>query len=146
MANVTANRLINGTFGTLWIDDDQIAECFGLQAKVELQKEDVRLAGQLATDSKMVAWKGKGSVKLHKVTTRFADKINQILSEGKAARFTIISKLADPDSYGTERVAIGNVSFDDLTLADWECAKVGEISAPFTFTSYNFLDQIEQDV
>ena len=32
------------------------------------------------------------------------------------------------------------VSFDDLTLADWEAAKLGTIEAPFTFEDYDLLD------
>ena len=45
-----------------------------------------------------------------------------------------------PDSYGAERVALYDVSFDDLTLADWEAAKLGQIEAPFTFEDFDVLD------
>ena len=48
-----------------------------------------------------------------------------------------------PDSYGAERVALYDVSFDDLTLADWQAAAVGSVTAPFTFSDYEYLDQIE---
>ena len=58
-------------------------------------------------------------------------------------RCTIISKLRDPDSYGAERVALYNVSFDDLTLADWQAATMGTVTAPFTFSRYELLDTIE---
>nr|WP_330372777.1 phage tail tube protein [Lachnoclostridium phytofermentans] len=61
----------------------------------------------------------------------------------KDIRFTIISKLDDPDAYGAERVVISNASFDDVTLADWEVAKKGSVEAPFTFTDYDFLDKVE---
>lgn len=57
-------------------------------------------------------------------------------------RFTVISKLADPDSYGAERVVVKNVSLDDLTLADWEVGAVGKTEVPFTFTDYEYLDSI----
>ena len=55
----------------------------------------------------------------------------------------MISKLRDPDSYGAERVALYDVSFDDLTLADWQATAVGSVTAPFTFSDYEYLDQIE---
>ena len=35
-----------------------------------------------------------------------------------------------------------NVSFDDLTLADWEAKSPGKVESPFTFTDYEFLDMI----
>lgn len=57
-------------------------------------------------------------------------------------RFTLISKLADPDAYGAERVSITGVQMDDLTLFDWEAQKPLETEAPFTFTCYEYLDQI----
>lgn len=143
MANIAANKVISGTFGQVWVDDELIAECHGLQAKVEMQKEDIKLAGTLMTDSKVISAKGKGSLKMFHVTTRFADKISKMLKEGRDVRYTIVSKLADPDAFGAERVVVSNVSFDDLTLADWETGKSGDIAAPFTFTGFDYLDKID---
>lgn len=143
---VTANHVISGTFGEVWVDDDKIGECHGLQAKVDIQKEDIKLAGTLFTDAKVISAKCKGSMKLFHITTRFADKISDMLRSGIDTRFTIISKLADPDALGYERVVIKNVSFDDLTLADWETGKAGDITAPFTFTDYEYMDKIETDI
>jgi hypothetical protein len=37
-------------------------------------------------------------------------KIGNLIRTGSDPRFTIISKLNDPDSYGAERVAVKNVS------------------------------------
>ena len=56
---------------------------------------------------------------------------------------TVVSKLADPNAAGAERVAFYGVQFTDLTLADWQVATTGKITAPFTFTRYEFLDMIE---
>lgn len=79
---------------------------------------------------------------MHKVNTRMAGLIGRQIRQGHDPRFTVISKLDDPDSFGAERVVLKNVSFDDLTLADWEAGTAGKIEAPFTFTDYEFLDQI----
>ena len=69
-----------------------------------------------------------------------AGKIGDKLKQGKDVRFTVISKLDDPDAYGAERVAVTGVSLDDLTLADWEVGKTGSTENPFTYTDYSFLD------
>ena len=42
-------------------------------------------------------------------------------------------------------MALYNVSFDDMTLADWKAATVGSITAPFTFSRYELLDLIEAE-
>ena len=39
-------------------------------------------------------------------------------------------------------MAVYNVSLDDLTLADWQAATVGKVTVPFTFSRYEFMDQI----
>ncbi len=138
-----ARRIINGTHGELWLDDDFVHECYGMQAKISVEKETVPMCGQMGQDSKLIGWKGTGSLKFNKVNTRMGNLIGQALREGRDLRFKIISKLDDPDAYGAERVAIRSVSFDDLTLANWEDKKAGKVEVPFTFTDFEFLDKID---
>lgn len=137
-----AKRVINGTWGEVWLDSDKVAECFGLQAKLNFKKEPITLCRQLGSDTKITGYDGTGSLRMHKVNSRLAKKIINNVGSGKEVRFTIISKLADPDSYGAERILIKDVSFDDLTLADWEAGAVGKVEAPFTFTKAEYLDMI----
>lgn len=139
------NRIISGTWGEVWLDSDYVSEAYGLQAKINYNKEDVNLCGQMAVDSKVTSVKMTGSISMHKVNSRMARKIGEEIKNGKDIRFQIISKLADPDAYGKERITLKNVSMDDLTLADWEVSKKGSITAPFTFTGYEFLDDIEEE-
>lgn len=141
----SAKRVINGTFGSVWLDGEQIAECYGFQAKLSFNKEDVPMCGQMATDKKLTDMSGTGSMRLYKVYTRAAATIGNAVKNGQDPRFTVISRLKDPDAYGTERVAVRNVSFDDITLADWEAKTVGKAEMPFTFTDFEFLDVIDAD-
>lgn len=138
----TAKRVLNGSFGSIWIDGEKIAECTACQLKVSKNKETINLCGQFMTDTKATSASGTGSLTLYKVDSGFAQKLSDLQS-GVDRRFTVISKLKDPDSWGAERVAVYNVSFDDLTLADWQAATVGTVTTPFTFSRYEFLDQIE---
>ncbi len=138
----SAKRVMNGTFGEVWLDGDYVSECFGLQAKVTFNKEDVALCGQMAKDKKVTSISCTGSLKLHKVSSRMALAIGDSIKAGIDPRFTIISKLADPDAYGSERIVLRNVSFDDLTLADWTAAANGTVEAPFSFSEYELLDSV----
>lgn len=138
----SAKRVISGTWGEVWLDGDKVSECYGLQAKVSFNKEDIALCGQMASDKKVTSIECTGSLRMHKVTSRMALAIGGNIRNGKDVRFTIVSKLKDPDAYGAERVVLSNVSFDDLTLADWEAKSVGKVECPFTFTDYEFLDEI----
>ena len=138
----SAKRVVSGTWGEVWLDDDKVSECYGLQAKASFNKEDIALCGQMASDKKVTSIDCTGSLRLHKVTSRMAQAIGENIRNGRDVRFTIVSKLKDPDAYGAERVVLRNVSFDDLTLADWEAKSVGKVECPFTFTDYEFLDEI----
>ena len=138
----SAKRVISGTWGEVWLDGDKVSECYGLQAKVSFNKEDIALCGQMASDKKVTSIECTGSLRMYKVTSRMALAIGENIRNGKDVRFTIVSKLKDPDAYGAERVVLSNVSFDDLTLADWEAKSVGKVECPFTFTDYEFLDEI----
>ena len=52
----------------------------------------------------------------------------------------MITNLDDPDNPSNQRVALKGISFDDLTLADWEAARLGQIEAPFTFEDWEVID------
>ena len=64
----------------------------------------------------------------------------QALKNGQDLRHTLISNLEDPDNPNNQRISVTGVSFDDLTLADWEAARLGQIEAPFTFEDFDVLD------
>lgn len=137
-----AARLISGTFGELWLDGEKIAECTACQGKLAKNKEDIILCGQIMVDSKMMSIKGTGSITLYHVDSGFILREGQI-QEGVDRRFTIVTKLKDPDSFGAERIAYYNVSFDDITLSDWAAGKNGTGTKPFTFTGFALLDAIQ---
>ena len=133
-------KVINGTHGSLWINDQEVSEVKSFQVKAEFQKEEVKIAGQMATDTKYMGYSIKGSLSLHKVNSRMIKFISDSIKAGKEPRFTLIGKLADPDADGVERIAVKNVSFDDLTLMDWEVGNIGSSEHPFTATSWEVLD------
>lgn len=135
-------KVINGTFGELWIDDYYMSEVTGLQAKVSLEKTEVNQTGTLAKGYKITGIDCKGTVKLNKVSSYFINKLSENLKAGKTTTCTIISKLADPDSDGMEKIKLTGCTFDEMTLADWEAKKLGEESYAFTFTGWEVMDSI----
>ena len=137
-----ATKIINGTHGQVFLGDDEIAEMKAFQAKLEFQKEEIKIAGQMATDTKLMGYSGKGSLQLHKVNSRMVKLLLDEIKQGKDPRFTLIGKLADPNSDGAERIAIKNVSFDDLTIFDFEVGAVGATECPFSFTDIETIDLI----
>lgn len=140
-SNFSAKRIPNGTYGSYWLDGERVAECYGCQAKVQVNSETINLCGEFMEHQKATSGKGSGSLMLHKVDSGLIQKL-QGMQNGVIPEGTIVSKLADPDSAGAERIAYYGVQFSDLTLADWQAATVGKITAPFTFTRFELLDAI----
>ena len=139
---IDERKIINGTHGTVFLDGEEVAEVKAFQAKVELQKEEVKIAGKMSTGTKYMGYSCKGSLSLHKANSRMVKALLNDIKQGKDPRFTLIGKLADPSSNGAERIAIKNVSFDDLTLFDFEVGAVGQVECPFTFTDMEVMDLI----
>lgn len=137
----SAKRIPNGTYGSVWLDGERLAECYGAQAKVEINSETVNLCGQFMEAYKPISGRGSGSLMLYKADSGMAQRM-QSIQDGVVPECTIITKLADPDSAGAERVAYYGVQFTDLTLADWQAATMGKVTVPFTFTRYEYLDMI----
>lgn len=133
---------ISGTFGEVWLEGEYVAECKALQAKLDFDKEKITMPRQYTVGHKLMSAEGKGSLTLFKMSSRMGRLISDKFKKGETMEFTIVSKLADPQSYGTERVSLEGVTFDDLTLADWKRAEVGEVEAPFTFADHDYLDMI----
>lgn len=138
----SAKRVINGTYGEIWLDGEKLAECTACQLRVAKNKDTINLCGQFMSDRKATSGDGTGSLTLYHVDSGMLQR-QADLQSGVDRRFTLISKLRDPDSWGAERVAVYNVSFDDLTLADWQAATVGTVTAAFTFSRYELLDLID---
>lgn len=143
--SVEVKNVMNGTYGELWLDGEKCGEVDGCSAKIAYTRDDIQLCGQLEVDSKLVSSKGTGSIKAYKIYSRFITTIAEKAKSGKDPRFTIISKLNDPDALGTERIALQNCVFDDVTLVDWEKGKSGSIDTNFRFTKYKLLDTVEAD-
>lgn len=130
----------SGTFGSLWLDGELVAECYGCQAKLNKTKEDVARCRTLVAGKKMTGLSGTGNVRIYNATSRLIKLEAEAIQQGKDLRHTIISNLDDPDNPDNQRISVSGVSFDDLTLADWQAAQLGQIEAPFTAESFKVLD------
>jgi len=141
MPQISAKRVMSGTWGQVWVGGDLWAEVSAFQAKYTYGKEDVQMAGQMEVDAKVVNVKGTGSMTIKKVYSRLAGHGDKVL-QGIDERSTLIGKLDDPDAFGAERVALHNVSFDEEPLMDWAVGKTTEITVPFTFTRREWLSVV----
>ena len=136
------DMVLNGTWGNVWIDSDYMAQATALQAKFKLTKTDVTQTGTLAKGQKITGIEGTGTLKLNKTSSYFISRLLSDIKQGKSPVITIITDIDDPTVNGNERVKLTGVTFDELTLADWEAGKLSEESYPFTFEDAELIDAI----
>ena len=130
MADTTIRgyHTIAGAHGTLWIDNEKIAEFTKVNAKVTADRKDVQLG--LSVDSKIVALKGEGSVTLEKVYSR-GKKILEKLVKGRDVRVRIVTNTPGKQE---ERISLDNVWFNSIDLINITKGEVVEEEYPFGFT------------
>lgn len=142
MNGFTSDQVINGTWGECWIDDTYMAEVISFKLEINANYTAIKRTGHLVDGQKLTGIEPKGEVKLHKVSSFTAKKISDALKQGKVPKFKIVSKLADPDALGAERVVAYGCKFDKAILADWEAGKEGEEAYSFTAEDWDYLDVI----
>lgn len=141
MENVEASKVMYGTFTDLWLDGYKIGEATECKATLAADKLEVKLARHMGKCYKVVGYTGKGSLKMHKVSSYMIKKLAPSIKQGKQVLVELVSKVADPDAIGTERVALHNVLFDSVDLINWGVGKLGEEDYNFTFEDYDLLDE-----
>lgn len=142
MTKLRSNRQINGTFGSVWVNNEKWLDVDSFEAKVTLNLEDVNMAEDLATHKKMTGWAGEGSMTVKKVYSRGASLLANAVKKGVLPEINIVGKLADPDAFGSERVAINEVTFSEFMLMKFEQKTLGTEELPFSFADYDPIDLI----
>lgn len=136
------NRIMNGTFGDIWVNNIKWVDLKSFEAKATAEYEDVNIQGKLGKGRKYMGYEGAGSITCHKVYSRGARLIADGFKTGIMPDIKIISKLDDPAAFGAERVVYSGVTFDEVTLAKFESKSLGEEELPFKFESYEYKDLI----
>jgi len=142
MSKLKSNKTINGTFGSVWVNGEKWLDVEEFEAKVSIDYEDVNMAEDLATHKKMSGWTGEGTIKVKKVYSRGSGLLAKAVKTGELPDISIVGKLADPDAFGAERVAINEVTFNEFMLLQFAQKTIGSEELPFSFADYEPIDLI----
>lgn len=132
-------RVINGSFGEIYLDGEYLSSFTACEIKDELEFADLKLSGGRRTVHKLVGVSGSGTISGYKLTSA----LQQALLANPTAQYQIISKLADPEAYGTERIRISKVKFTSIPFANWKTGETIEEEWPFVYDAEpEFVDPI----
>ena len=143
LKKMKANQVVNGSFGSLWIDNEKLSNIKSFEAKVELNWEEVNIAEDTGTHQTFMGYAGSGTMTLHKVDSFVLKKMKDSLAKGIIPDIMMVGKIEDPASIGAERVQLNEVTLDEFTLMKFEQKTIGEEEVPFKFASFTALDLME---
>jgi hypothetical protein len=138
----TAPRTMSGSKGMIWWEGEQLWEVKSFEAKVNINREDVNMAGDLVTDSKMTGWSGEFSMTTGKMFSTAQQRFAKAIKEGRDIRTKFIGAIQDPDAYGQERVVLYNCWISELPLLNFEGGSLIEEEISGGFTDYDFLNTV----
>lgn len=140
MSNVS--KTINGTFGRVWVDDEDYGMVRSFEVKATLDWEAINEPEKLGPGYKYKGYALEGTLTGMQIDSRFSRKYADGIVTGNIPDTTIVGRVADPQADGQIRVALYGVVFDELTLLKFENNTIIEEEIPFKAQSYKYLDQI----
>lgn len=138
----SAKNVMNGTYGSVWINGELWAEVDTFEAKVTINYEDINFANDGSTHKKATGWAGEGTMTIKKIYSRVQNAMANAIRAGVYPRFVLVGKIADPDAFGTQRVALHDVTMDEFLLLKFEQKTMGSEEIPFKFSDYNLIDSV----
>ena len=136
------NKIIRGTFGRLWIDGHHMANIKSFEMKATLNYETVNINGELCEQQRYLGYGLAGTMLLHKVDTYVPNLVKKGMVTGSMPSIKFVAAVSDPDSDGSERIEVYDVTLDEITLLQFENAAVAEESVPFKAGGFRYIDTI----
>lgn len=145
MATRKAKRVINGTHGAVWINGEKLFDLESIELRVNIEWEDVFFPEETGKKRKFIGWTGEGSLVVKKIFSRGSSLLAKGVKSGVMPDITMTTKLADPDAYGTERVSVDDVTFNEFLLAKIERGLLSE-EMGFEFGDFDIIEEIKSQV
>ena len=143
MKNVV-NKIIRGTFGGAWMNNEKLYDVKSVEAKVSLNYEEIHVNGEFGTGRRYMGYDVSGTLVCHKVGSRAARLYANGPKTGQLPDVVLDFALKDPDVNGAQRAVLDGVTFDEFTLAQFENNTVLEETIPFHASGYNLPEFLEE--
>lgn len=140
-------RVISGNYAYVYDENGNwLTNVMNIEAVIDVGKEDIQRAGTRWIGKKTTTLEGTGTIGGYKVTSEFIKMVSRAAEDNAPPFVTeFVVKLDDPESFGTERIRLKGVQFDNVPLINAEVGSLVEEEYNFTFDGFEFLDEILPD-
>jgi len=113
-----------------------------LEAKVEVNKTDVKTLGKRGTQHKPNGWSGSGDLTIYYVTSTFKKMIIDYIKKGIPIFFDMTVTNNDPaSSVGTQTTVLKDCALDNVIVAKFDTdSEVLDEQVSFTFEDVDILE------
>lgn len=139
---MNANSVILGTFGRLYLNNVRIANIKSFEVKASLNYEDVKVNGNLITQSKYTGATLTGTMVVSKIDSFNIKLVKDAIKTGVMPSIKFMGELSDPNVNGDEAIEVSDVMFDDATLLSFANGELREESTAFRAGDFNYLSTI----
>lgn len=139
---MNANSVILGTFGRLYLNNVRIANIKSFELKASLNYEDVKVNGNLITQSKYTGATLTGTMVVSKVDSFNIKLVKDAIKTGLMPSIKFMGELSDPNVNGDEAIEVSDVMFDEATLLSFANGELREESTAFRAGDFNYLSTI----
>lgn len=135
-------KILQGVDGRIWLNDDKQGNCKSVEIKLNLEYEEVDIPGERMKQHRYMGCSGEGTMAGFKIDSRFIKLLAEGVKSGEMPLVKIVAKLADTTEKNAQRIAIYNVQFNELMLAQYEQGSNTEEEVSFTYGDYEIIDTI----
>lgn len=135
---LNADSTLTGGYGFVMHEGVYLSNVKDVEAKVEIEKADFKVVGDLWGKSKVTGFTGSGTLTLIKVDYKFVKKIAEVAAGGKAFVTELVVQIDDPSTtQAKEKVRLKNVQFDSIPLVKFTVGEIIEEELTFTFEGFD---------
>lgn len=141
-----ARMNVHNSDGTTTVEDLFYGK--SCEAKVEINKTEVKTLGKRGSQHKPNGWNGTGTLTIYYATSIFRKMVMNYIKTGKPVYFDLTVINVDPAStIGTQTVLLKDCTLNSAILAKFDVeSEVMDEQMDFTFDDADLLDEFVQPV
>ena len=125
---IDTNKVISGTYGTLYINIDgvdiELANVSKYEAKCKGIYEDINTTNVMGKGRKLVGYEITGSMTLARINYEIPKSVFKKWKQGITPEIRLVGELNDPSADDKARVVLTGVTIEELALIDFETKKL----------------------
>ena len=147
---LNAEDTLNGAEGTATaVIDGRVVDLFevkNVNAKVSLDKADIKTLGNRGVQKKVKGWTGEGTLNMYLTTSRWTKMVINYIKTGKIQKFDMNLTNDDPQSsIGRQIIKVSGCLIDGADIAKLDVdSDALEQEVNFTFENADILEEFKE--